>query len=54
APIFKLPDETLGEIFITLRYTNESSETWDWTKITHVCSRWRNVAVQHLKLWSHI
>jgi len=58
APISRLPLEILAAIFFLL-----SSSAWDdrdeagylaWIRVTHVCGRWRDTALNLPCLWSHI
>ncbi len=48
APISKLPDEVLLEIFMVMMalFSFEA-----WHEVAHVCHRWRNVAVGAPMLW---
>ncbi|KAI0039415.1 hypothetical protein FA95DRAFT_1026921, partial [Auriscalpium vulgare] len=58
-PVARLPPEILRDIFtfcsemdhprIQVRYYHVG-----WLKVTHVCRNWRNVALAHLGLWTHI
>lgn len=56
APISRLPPEILAEIFCFF-----TSSTWNkeyghlaWIRVTHVCHQWRETALSHPRLWSHI
>ncbi|TRM67326.1 hypothetical protein BD626DRAFT_625811 [Schizophyllum amplum] len=60
-PINKLPTEILERIFKLVqphygdfvpRWPNRSSS--EWTSVTRVCKRWRNVAIAYSALWSTI
>ena len=59
--ISRLPNELLAPIFIHCArdYHYESARipslyAPDWVNVSHVCSRWRNVALHCLTLWSYI
>ena len=57
APISCLPPETLAAIFSFLspEWNNDAGAGYlEWICITHVCRRWREAALNHLRLWSHI
>ncbi|KAF5318004.1 hypothetical protein D9619_012270 [Psilocybe cf. subviscida] len=49
APISKLPDELLSEIFLLLA---DLCPLKSWFTINLICERWRNVAVGTCSLWS--
>ena len=51
ALISRLPPETLAAIFSVL-----PSSTWnmEWIRVTHVCRRWRETALNHPRLWSYV
>ncbi|KAF9513664.1 hypothetical protein BS47DRAFT_1343891, partial [Hydnum rufescens UP504] len=49
-PIHLLPPDVLGDIFMTAVWSERSFVV----KISHVCSYWRAVALQHTRLWAHI
>jgi len=56
-PISRLPPETLVEIFSLLRFPPDDSKyvpSLKWICVTHVCSRWREVALSSPCLWNHI
>ncbi len=56
APISRLPPETLAEIF-SLLFSADASEYSPYMKgirVTHVCHRWREVALSSPHLWNHI
>ena len=56
-PISRLPPETLVEIFSLLRSPPDDSKyvpSLEWIRVTHVCSRWREVALSSPCLWNHI
>jgi hypothetical protein len=52
----RLPPETLATIFAFLSDSawNEGSVHLEWIRVTHVCRRWREVALDHPRLWSRI
>jgi hypothetical protein len=56
APISRLPPETLATIFTFLSNSawNERAIRLKWIRVTHVCRRWREAALDHPRLWSHI
>jgi hypothetical protein len=56
-PISRLPPETLATIFAFLSGSawKERSVYLEWIlRVTHVCRQWREVALDHSRLWSHI
>lgn len=50
-PISRLPDEVLVEVFLILRDWSLKTDG-NWFIVTHVCRRWRNVAIDFPRLWS--
>ena len=55
APISRLPPETLAEIFSLLPSSwNKQVGHLARIRVAHVCSRWRETALNHSLLWSHI
>ncbi|KAI0046761.1 hypothetical protein FA95DRAFT_1572960 [Auriscalpium vulgare] len=59
-PVARLPPETLRNIFA---FCSEVDEPWiekgpgsylGWLAVTHVCQRWRDVALSHTGLWAEI
>jgi len=63
--ISRLPPETLAAIFFFLSLSIWRDETdkhsWynktgnmGWIRVTHVCRRWRETALNHSRIWSHI
>ena len=57
APISRLPHETLAEIFSLLSFPAGKYQYYrymEWICVTHVCRRWREVALCFPYLWSHI
>ena len=57
APISRLPPETLAEIFSLLPFPSVDHDYvpyLKWIRVTHVCRRWREIALGSPYLWSHI
>ncbi|KAI0281242.1 hypothetical protein BGY98DRAFT_1075479 [Russula aff. rugulosa BPL654] len=56
APISRLPCELLATIFsfLSIFAWNERSGVLAWIYVTLVCRRWRETALNHPRLWSHI
>ena len=56
APISRLPCELLATIFsfLSIFARNERSGALAWIYVTLVCRRWRETALNHPRLWSHI
>ena len=50
-PISCLPPETLAAIFLFLP---PSVDDLQWICVSHVCRQWREAALNHPRLWSHI
>ncbi|KAJ7607875.1 hypothetical protein FB45DRAFT_1130546 [Roridomyces roridus] len=61
SPLRRLPTETLGEIFVQTIPSMRDLDKWNgfgmnqspWV-LTHVCSRWREIAISLPSLWSLI
>jgi len=56
-PVSRLPPETLVEIFSLLRFAVDDPECVsypEWICVTHVCRRWREIALHSSYLWNHI
>ncbi|KAI0043320.1 hypothetical protein FA95DRAFT_1609480 [Auriscalpium vulgare] len=53
APILSLPDELLSLIFFNYAHLQGIFETRRWVKITFVCRKFRNVALNDARLWSY-
>ncbi|KAI0299845.1 hypothetical protein BC826DRAFT_993688 [Russula brevipes] len=55
-PISHLPPEILAAIFLFLSPSvwNRGINLLEWLSVTHVCHRWRDIALAHPRLWSHI
>ncbi|GBE86683.1 hypothetical protein SCP_0905630 [Sparassis crispa] len=64
-PICRLPLETLAAIFLEILAEAEeeqnrlhpyysSKRAYSWIKVSHVCRRWRSVALECPRFWSHI
>ncbi|KAI0061503.1 hypothetical protein BV25DRAFT_1826645 [Artomyces pyxidatus] len=59
APVSRLAPEILAQIF---SYCAEDEMTWrrkegagvGWISVTHVCRRWRQIALDYSRLWRHI
>jgi hypothetical protein len=56
APISSLPPETLATIFSFLSPSKGNEEVYHfgWLFVSHVCRQWRDSALYHPRLWSHI
>ncbi|KAJ3534071.1 hypothetical protein NM688_g7189 [Phlebia brevispora] len=61
AGISRLLDELLAQIFFILRDTavaesdDDPKVLWDsWVPVTHVCHRWRGIALSYPLLWNYI
>ena len=62
APISCLPPETLAAIFSFLSLprdhvrirTGDEEDNLAWLRVTHVCHRWREIALNQPRFWSHI
>ncbi|KDQ54596.1 hypothetical protein JAAARDRAFT_196505 [Jaapia argillacea MUCL 33604] len=62
--ILKFPDELLVDVFqalvdlefdVAIDDINEASPNGEgWATVTHVCRRWRNVALRAHQLWSYV
>ncbi|TFK28917.1 hypothetical protein FA15DRAFT_664554 [Coprinopsis marcescibilis] len=53
----RLPPEIIRKIFLECSVQNDRAcfrKQMEWTKITHVCSEWRALAIDHAELWSRI
>jgi hypothetical protein len=55
-PISRLPPETLATIFVFLSASawNERAVHLKWICVAHVCHRWREIALNYPRFWSHI
>ena len=51
APISRLPPESLAAIF---SFLPPSANDLKWICVSHVCRQWREAALNHPRLWSHI
>lgn len=70
ASVMRLPDELLAEIFALCvsvwqdecetyplgrrGFPNNSYSPYKWVRVTHVCHRWRELAVNTPRLWTNI
>lgn len=55
SPIYRLPPEILGTIFICVaRSVFDLTRPYGWIRLTHACYEWREVALHTPRLWSHI
>jgi hypothetical protein len=56
APISRLPPEILATIFTLLSASawDERSVRLEWLGVTHVCHRWREIALNYPRFWSYI
>ena len=62
APISRLPPETIATIFTFLSLpgdcvqilAGEEQGDFAWLRVSHVCHRWREIALNQPRLWSHI
>src|SRR6266705_546725 len=56
-PISRLPPETLAEIFSLFPFSAVAFgdvSYMEWIRVTHICHRWREVALHSPHLWNHI
>ncbi|KAF5325097.1 hypothetical protein D9619_010012 [Psilocybe cf. subviscida] len=51
APAFKLPDDVLVDIFLSIRDSSDRRPK-NWHQITQICGYWRSVAVMAPSLWT--
>ncbi|KAI0080352.1 hypothetical protein K474DRAFT_312909 [Panus rudis PR-1116 ss-1] len=51
-PINRLPSELLSEVLLLL--SEQSYTPSEWVRVTHVCQRWRDVALGCPALWTSI
>ncbi|TFK70213.1 hypothetical protein BDN72DRAFT_959014 [Pluteus cervinus] len=54
SPIALLPPELLTRIFFLVRARQAGWKAYEWTAVTHICQRWRTVALGASTLWSEI
>ncbi|KAA1468132.1 hypothetical protein DENSPDRAFT_373195 [Dentipellis sp. KUC8613] len=58
SPIARLPPETIALIFsfvVQLSYPRTPNDRrLSWMAVAHVCRQWRDIALQHPRLWSRI
>ncbi|KAI0046267.1 hypothetical protein FA95DRAFT_1494286, partial [Auriscalpium vulgare] len=60
-PSSRLPPETMGHVFTILAFIDPPRRDNPWVKMslgwllaTHVCRRWRDIALQTPTLWADI
>jgi hypothetical protein len=57
-PVSRLPPEVLSEVFLVLAEQLQAQGRFEvdfkWTTVAHVCRIWRNIALQHGRLWGKI
>src|SRR5712672_2420969 len=51
-PISILPAEILARIFHVIAFSGQPNSL-GWVHITHVCRRWRQIALDDSTLWTH-
>ncbi|KAH6904626.1 hypothetical protein BKA70DRAFT_527148 [Coprinopsis sp. MPI-PUGE-AT-0042] len=62
SPVISLPPEILANVFlyrkavspVTPKRRSKVKHDWKWIQVSHVCRRWRQVALQNPTLWSTI
>ena len=56
APISRLPFDILAIIFDFLSASawNKKAVHLEWIRVTHVCRRWREAALDHPRFWSYV
>ena len=57
-PVSRLPPEVLSEVFLVLAEQLQAQDRFKvdfkWISVAHVCHLWRDIAVQHGRLWGKI
>ncbi|KAI0041441.1 hypothetical protein FA95DRAFT_694163 [Auriscalpium vulgare] len=59
-PVARLPTEILRDIFTLCSNIDRPwMEAWPttkmgWLAVTRICQRWRNIALEHPGLWTHV
>ena len=58
-PISRLPPEVLSEIFLRIAgyrpgHASRPPKVRAWMRVTHVCTHWREIALQCAELWSRL
>lgn len=57
-PVSRLPPEVLSEVFLVLAEQLQAQgrfkADFKWTTVAHVCRLWRDIALQHGRLWGKI
>jgi hypothetical protein len=62
APVSSLPTEVIDAIFLIARVTVSASSATPgkqpdplaWLRVTHVCHRWREIAINQPLFWNHV
>ena len=62
APISRLPPETIAIVFSFLSLpreyarllTGDKQDHLAWLRVSHVCHRWREIALNQPRFWSHV
>jgi len=57
-PVSRLPPEVLSEVFLELAEQLQAQDRFKvdlkWISVAHVCRLWRDIALQHGRLWGKI
>jgi len=57
-PVSRLPPEVLSEVFLDLADQLQAQDRFKvdfkWVSVAHVCRLWRNIALQHGRLWGKV
>lgn len=57
-PVSRLPSEVLSEVFLVFAEQLQAQERFKvdfkWITVAHVCRLWRDIALQHGRLWGKI
>ncbi|KAJ6468083.1 hypothetical protein C8R47DRAFT_915527, partial [Mycena vitilis] len=54
APISKLPNELLCQIFSVYATEFKELSSLKWTRLMIVCRRWHDLSIKHQYLWSFV